>query len=449
MTALGDLLAARMQMAMSLGWHIVLACLGVGFPALVLLAEWRGLRARDEVWTLIARRWAKGLAVVFAVGAVSGTILSFEMGLLWPGLMGTYGEVIGLPFAIEGIAFFIEAIFLGIYLYAWGRLPPRAHLLSGVPIVIAGVASAFFVVTANAWMQTPVGFRVEDGRVVAASPWRAMFNPAMPHQTVHMIVAALMVSGFLVASVYAVALLRGRRDAYHRRAFGLAFTLGAIAAPVQVLVGDVAARAVADLQPVKLAAMEALLRSEQDAGLHVGGILSNGELKYAITIPHALSLLVHGDPHSTVAGLETVSPALWPPIMMVHWSFDIMVGLAFGLLGLSLWFAVAGWRRRALPASPWFYRLAVLGGPAAVLALECGWVVTEVGRQPWIVYGYLLTADAVNPVPGLRLGFYGLIPVYVFLTIAAVYVLRRLAHAPLDTGVAEHVADYRSVGGSS
>jgi cytochrome d ubiquinol oxidase subunit I len=271
----------------------------------------------------------------------------------------------------------------------------------------------------------------------------------MPHETVHMIVAALMVSGFLVASVYAVALLRGRRDTYHRRAFGLAFALGAIAAPIQVVVGDVAARAVADLQPIKLAAMEALLRSEQDAGLHVGGILSNGELRYAITIPHALSLLVHGDPHSTVAGLETVSPALWPPIMMVHWSFDIMVGLGFGLLGLSLWFAVAAWRRRALPASPWFYRLAVLAGPAAVVALECGWVVTEVGRQPWIVYGYLLTADAVNPVPGLRLGFYGLIPVYVFLTIAAIYVLRRLARAPFEAGVAEHVADYRSVGGRS
>ncbi|MCU1520643.1 MAG: cytochrome ubiquinol oxidase subunit, partial [Arthrobacter sp.] len=210
-----DLLAARMQMALSLGWHIVIACFGVGMPAITVLAEWRGHRTGDPNYALLARRWARAMGVLFAVGAVSGTILSFEMGLLWPGLMGVYGEVIGLPFTLEGIAFFIEAIFLGIYLYAWDRLSPRLHLLSAVPVLVAGVASAFFVVTANAWMQQPTGFDEENGRIIAVDPVAAMFNPATPSQSVHMILAAFMVSGFGMASVYAVALLRGRRDRYH------------------------------------------------------------------------------------------------------------------------------------------------------------------------------------------------------------------------------------------
>jgi cytochrome d ubiquinol oxidase subunit I len=237
-TTTTDLYAARTQMALSLGWHIVVACLGVGFPALVLLAEWRGQRSGDPVWQLLARRWARALGVLFAVGAVSGTILSFEMGILWPGLMGTYGEVIGLPFAIEGIAFFIEAVFLGIYLYAWDRLPPRAHLLAGLPILVAGVASAFFVVTANAWMNQPRGFDLVNGKVTNVDPWAAMFNPATPPQTVHMLLAAFIVAGFLVAGVYAAAMLRGRRDRYHRLGFLLPFTLAAALTPVQIGVGD-------------------------------------------------------------------------------------------------------------------------------------------------------------------------------------------------------------------
>ncbi|MGY1634139.1 cytochrome ubiquinol oxidase subunit I [Geodermatophilus sp. SYSU D01186] len=442
-----DLVAARMQMALSLGWHIVVACLGVGFPLLVLLAEWRWIRSGDEVWRVLARRWAKGLAVVFAVGAVSGTILSFEMGILWPGLMGTFGEVIGLPFAIEGIAFFIEAIFLGIYLFAWDRLPPRAHLLSGIPIVLAGVASAFFVVTANAWMQQPQGFDLVDGRVVEASPWEAMFNPATPHQTAHMILAAFMVSGFLVATVYAAAWLRGKRDDYHRRAFRLSFAFAAIATPVQIGVGDWAAHTVASHQPVKLAAMEGVFQTEDGAALRIGGIVVGEELRYAIEIPNALSLLAYWDPNATVVGLAEVPEELRPPVGIVHWAFDIMVGIGFALLALALWFAVTAWRRRRTPTSRWFHRFAVLAGPAAVVALEAGWIVTEVGRQPWIVYGYLLTEDAVNPTPGLRYGLYGLVPVYLLLTVGLVYVLRRLARAPFERAndTEEHVGDYPAV----
>ncbi|GAA3256818.1 cytochrome ubiquinol oxidase subunit I [Nonomuraea helvata] len=422
-----DLGAARMQMALSLGWHIVLACFGVGMPAITLIAEWRGHRSGDSHYRLLARRWAKAMGVLFAVGAVSGTILSFEMGLLWPGMMGVYGEVIGLPFSLEGIAFFIEAIFVGIYLYAWDRLPPRAHLLAGVPIVLAGVASAFFVVSANAWMQRPTGFQVKDGRVVSVDPWGAMFNPATPPMTTHMILAAFMVAGFGMASVYAVAMLRGRRDRYHRLGLLLPLTVAAVITPVQIGVGDWAAHAVADQQPVKLAAMEGVFRTGRGVPLHLGGIAIDGEMRYALELPYGLSLLAHWDPNAEIHGLEEVPPGDRPPVNVVHWAFQIMVAFGFALLALAAWLAWEWRRRRDLPRSPWFLRAAAASGVAAVLALESGWVVTEVGRQPWIVFRVLRTSQAVNPAPGLVYGFVLVTVVYLLLTVATVYVLRRLA----------------------
>ncbi|WP_020580101.1 cytochrome ubiquinol oxidase subunit I [Actinopolymorpha alba] len=437
-----DLLAARLQMGLSLGWHIVLACFGVGMPAMTLIAEWRGLRTGDPAYQLLARRWARAMGVLFAVGAVSGTILSFEMGLLWPGLMGRYGQVIGLPFALEAIAFFIEAIFLGIYLYAWDRLSPRQHLLAGIPIVIAGIASAFFVVAANAWMNQPTGFDERHHRIISVAPWRAMFNPATPPQTVHMILAAFMVTGFGLASVYAVAMLRGRRDRYHRLGFALPFTIAAVITPIQIVVGDWAARFVAEHQPIKLAAMEGVYVTQSGVPLHVGGIVVNGHMRYALEIPYALSLLAHGNPFATVIGLNTVPPTDRPPVNVVHLSFQVMVGIGFALLALALWWAIVWWRRRRAPASPWFYRASALAGVGAVIALESGWVTTEVGRQPWVVYGILRTADAVNPAPGLVVGFFIVASVYVVLTIATVYVLRLLARErPVPVAPQEYDAD--------
>lgn len=423
----GDLVAARTQMAVSLGWHIVLACLGVGMPAITLIAEWRGHRTGDANYRLLARRWGRAMGVLFAVGAVSGTILSFEMGLLWPGMMGVYGQVIGLPFALEGIAFFIEAIFLGVYLYAWDRLSPVKHLLSGVPIVVAGVLSAFFVVTANAWMQAPVGFRTENGRVVEVRPWRAMFNPSFPSQTVHMILAAFMVAGFGMASVYAVAMLRGRRDRYHRLGLLLPFTVAAAVALPQIVVGDWAARFVADHQPIKLAAMEGVFETARGVPLHIAGVAIDGGLRYAIGIPHGLSLLAHADPDARIVGLNTVPPAGRPPVNIVHWGFQVMVGLGFAMLLLALWLGAYWWRRRDMPRTRWFLVATSVSGVAAVGALEAGWTVTEVGRQPWIVYEVLRTADAVNPAPGLVWGAALVGAVYTVLTVASVYVLRRLA----------------------
>ncbi|WP_258053066.1 cytochrome ubiquinol oxidase subunit I [Streptomyces sp. Ru73] len=446
----GDLSAARAQMGFSLAWHIVVACLGVGLPLLTLLAEWRGRRTGDPTVRLLARRWARGMGVLFAVGAVSGTILSFEMGLLWPGLMGRFGQVIGLPFALEGIAFFIEAIFLGIYLYAWDRMTPRQHLLTGVPIVIAGIASAFFVVCANAWMNQPRGFTVRGGRVTSVDPWAAMLNPAAPPQTVHMILAALMVACFLTASVYAVALLRGRNDRYHRTGFFLPLSLGAVVTPFQLVVGDWAARFVADYQPVKLAALEGVYRTGDHVPLTVGGIAGPDGLRYGVEIPSGLSLLVGYSPDTVVQGLDKVPRHQWPAVTAVHLAFDVMVAAGLFLLAMGVLLAVAWWWRRrtgaagllAVPGMRLYLWAAVLTGPAAVVALECGWVVTEMGRQPWVVQGVMTVREAVNPAPGLMHGLWVLLVVYAAMTVATVYVLRRLARER-PVPVAPQEADVR------
>jgi cytochrome d ubiquinol oxidase subunit I len=436
-SAADNLGTARAQMALSLGWHIVVACLGVGLPLLILLAEWLGQRRGAPHLQQLARRWARAAAVLFAVGAVSGTILSFEMGVLWPHLMGTFGEVFGFPFALEGIAFFLEAIFVGIYLYGWDRLSPRRHLLSGLPVVISGAASAFFVVTANAWMNEPTGFRLVDGRLVDGDPIAAMFNGATPVETAHMILAAYMVSGFLVASVYATSWLRGRRTAYHRAGFILAFTVAAVATPAQIVVGDIAARHVADRQPAKLAAMEGLFHTGSDVAEHIGGVAIDGRLQGAIEIPGMLSLLIGGNTQATVVGLDHYPQADWPAVNVVHPAFDVMVGCGFALLGIAGWLGLIALRRRRLPQSPWFWRAAALSGGLATVAMESGWVVTEVGRQPWVVYGVMRTADAVNPAPGLVLGLVLLVPTYIVLTVTTLAVLRRLSRRPIDGGTGE------------
>lgn len=422
-----DFIAARTQMAFTLGCHIILASIGIGLPALTLVAEWRGHRTGDEAYRQLARQWAKATAVLFAVGAVSGTVLSFEMGVLWPGFMGRFGDVIGLPFTIEGIAFFIEAIFLGVYLYGWDRLPPRPHMLTGLPIVIGGLASAFFVVTVNAWMNQPRGFRLVRGEVVDVEPLAAMFNPATPHEAVHLLLANLMVCGFLVAGVYAVALLRGSRDRYHRLGFVLPFGLGAAAAPVQVIVGDWAARFVSSHQPVKFAAMEGVLETQAGAPMHLGGVVYGGEVRHALAIPDGLSLLLRFDSDAVIRGLDSVTADVQPPVNVVHLSFQLMVAAGTALLLLAAWFALAWWRRGSPPTSRWFLRAATPAGLVACVAMLAGWTTTEVGRQPWIVYGVMRTEEAVNPSPGLTSGLYAVVAIYAALGALTVWVLRRMA----------------------
>ena len=444
-SGVADPVAARSQMGLSLGVHIILACLGVGIPALVVFTEWWGMRTGDNTFRLLARRWARALGVLFAVGAVSGTILSIEMGVLWSRLMSHYGQVIGLPFAIEGIAFFIEAIFLGIYLYGWDRLSPRAHLLSGIPIFIAGVASAFFVVCANAWMNTPVGFTVRHGRLTSVDPWAAMFNPAFGPETVHMILAALMVTGFGTASVYAVAILRGRQDRYHRLGLLIPLTGASILTPFQIVAGDWAARMVATHQPTKLAAMEGLSRTTTGAPESLGGYYSGGVLHGALKIPDGLSLLAKLNPHATIQGLDASPPADRPPLItLVHLSFDLMVTIGFGLLAVGSWLAWTWWRRRRTPRTAWFLWAVAASGIAATLAMELGWITTEVGRQPWIVYHVLRVANAVNPEPGIQYGFWAVLGIYSVLTAVTVAVLRHMTRStPIPTAPQEaDVATY-------
>jgi cytochrome d ubiquinol oxidase subunit I len=421
------LLPARNQMALSLGWHIVLACFGVAFPAMIFVVHWRGLRRADAVALDLARRWSKVSAVLFAIGAVSGTVLSFEMGLLWPGLMGPYGDVLGLPFAFEGLSFFIEAIFLGIYLYGWGRLPERLHLLMLLPMMAAGVVGTFCVISVNAWMNAPAGFRLVDGEVTDVDPWRAMFNDLAVLQFGHMWVAAYMVVGFSVAAVYAVGMLRGRRDAHHRLGFLVPFVFATVAAVVQPVVGHLLGGNLGDRQPAKLAAFELAETTEGPSPLRIGGIYAGDEVHGTIDIPYLGSLLAQNSFTEPVRGWDTIPADERPPINLTHWAFQSMVGLGMLLMLGALLYWAARWRGRDLLESRWFLRGCAAAGPLAVVALEAGWIATEVGRQPWVVYGVLRTADAARDNPWVWWSLTGTAVVYVGLTVGATVVLRSMA----------------------
>lgn len=431
--ATDNLLSARLQMAFTLGFHIILACLGVGMPVLMLAAEWRFLKTGDELWRTLARRWSKAFAVLFAVGAVSGTVLSFELGLLWPELMGRWGAVIGLPFTMEGFAFFLEAIFAGIYLYGWDRLPGRVHWYTGWPVAVSGFMSAFFVVTANSWMNAPTGFHLVDGKIVDVDPFAAMFNVATGAQTTHMLVAAYLVTGFCVASFYALRILRGSQHPYDRRALTLSLLLALPFAPVQAVVGDWSAKVVAKSQPIKLAAMEGLFETQRQAPLLIGGIpnKTTRTTDYAIAIPGGLSFLAYGDFNAEVQGLNDFPANDVPPVAVVHFAFQIMVGIGTLMMLVALWCAITFFRTRTWPRSRFFLWLVVLLGPLSILAMETGWVVTEVGRQPWIVQGYMRTSEAVTQAPGIWQVFTVTLTIYFLIGIGTIVILRQLARQPL------------------
>jgi cytochrome d ubiquinol oxidase subunit I len=441
---MSDLLAARAQMAMSLAFHIVFAALGIALPVLTCVAEWRGLRTGDPGYRSLAKRWAKGTAILFAVGAVSGTVLSFELGLLWPGFMRHAGAIIGLPFSLEGFAFFTEAIFLGIYLYAWDRVSPRAHLAAGVVVAVSGALSGIFVVLVNAWMNAPVGFTLAaDGSFASVDPLRGMRAPTALAQTLHMTLAAYAATGLAVAGVHAAMLLRRptRRDpvarAFHRRALVIALAVGAPAALLQPLSGHYSAEVVAETQPVKLAAMEGQWRTERGAPLRIGGWPDEAAetTRWALEVPRGLSLLAFGDPDAEVRGLAAVAPADRPPVLVTHLAFQLMVGCGTAMAAVSGWalLAMARIRRarragvtaRTLARRPRLLAALVLVAPLGFVALEAGWTVTEVGRQPWVVQGVLRTADAVTPMPGLVVPFVTFTLLYVFLAVVVGVLLWR------------------------
>jgi cytochrome d ubiquinol oxidase subunit I len=433
-----DLLAARSQMAMSLAFHIVFAAIGIAMPLLMVIAEWRWLRSRDEIYLTLAKRWAKGTAILFAVGAVSGTVLSFELGLLWPGFMGYAGSIIGMPFSLEGFAFFTEAIFLGIYLYGWTRVPPRAHLFAGAMVALSGVASGIFVVIANAWMNAPTGFRLVDGKLVDIDPIAAMMNTAALPQTVHMTLAAYAATGFAVAGIHAFMLRRDRTNRFHRAALAIALAVGGVSAILQPLSGDLIAKTVAKTQPVKLAAFEGQFHTEPAAPLRIGGIPDEeaGVTRYAIEVPYALSILAYGDPHATVKGLNDFPANARPPVAIVHISFQIMVACGVAMMLVAIWAAwryLRGRRKQSWLDSKWFLRLLMVSAPLGFIAIETGWTVTEVGRQPWIIYGVMRTSEAVTPMPGLVVPFITFTVLYIFLAAITVWLLlRQVAASPRD-----------------
>jgi len=437
-----DLDFARSQMGMSLAFHIVFAVVGMGMPLLMAISEGLYLRTRSPVFLELSKRWAKGTAILFAVGAVSGTVLSFELGLLWPKFMEHAGPIIGMPFSLEGFAFFTEAIFLGVYLYGWKRVPPFWHWVAGVIVAVSGIFSGIFVVMANAWMNTPAGFELIEGRFVNIDPIRAMLNPAALHETLHMMLAAYVATGFMVAGVHAFFLLRHRESVFHRNACGIPLAVACVATPLQLLSGDLSARAVAKLQPAKLAAMEAHFETAKAAPLIVGGIPrpEKSRIDYALKIPYGLSLLVGHSAESEIIGLDKFPRDDWPNVRLVHWSFDIMVAAGFAMLAVAACAAWIWFRTRRLPDTTRVLWALVVSAPLGFIAIEVGWMVTELGRQPWIIYGIMRTGEAVTPMPGMVAPFALFTAVYVLLTVILVFLLRRqfLETAPTQINEPAH-----------
>jgi cytochrome d ubiquinol oxidase subunit I len=408
------LLEARQMQALSFAIHIPLVCFGIAFPAMVLFVEWLYLRSGDPLYRTLAHRWSKVMLALFAAGVVTGTILSFEMGLLWPGFMARFGDVFGLGFTLEGFSFFVEAIFIAIYVYGWDRLSPRLHFVSGIPVAIAGITGSLTVISVNAWMNNPQGFALRGGEVVDVQPWGALFgNPHLWPELTHMYLAGYIVAGLLVAALV------------------IPLTIAAVAAPVQVVVGDWIARRVAEDQPLKLAAFEGLSETTEGAPLHLGGWYDDGEVRWGIEVPRLLSLLARHDPDARVQGLESALPEDRPPVNVVRVAFQLMVAIGLSLVALGIWHLVVWSRRRRLPSTAWFFRAVVAAAPLSVVALIAGWVTTEVGRQPWVVYEVMRTEDAVTGATGIPVGYATLVVVYAGLIAAVAWILRRLARAPL------------------
>jgi cytochrome d ubiquinol oxidase subunit I len=422
-----DLLAARLQMAFSLGFHIVFACIGMVMPFFMSVAHFYWLKTKNAVYKDVTKAWSKGVAIFFATGAVSGTVLSFELGLLWPGFMEHAGPIFGMPFSLEGTAFFIEAIALGFYLYGWNKLNPWFHWVTGVIVGISGLLSGILVVAANAWMNSPAGFDYINGQYLNIDPIKAMFNDAWFTQALHMSIAAFVSTGFAVAGVHALMILRGRNVAFHSKAFKIAAVFGAVAACLQPISGDISAKDVAIRQPAKLAAMEAHFHTERSAGLIIGGIpdTAGKKVDYALKIPGLLSFMATGDFNGEVKGLDQVPKSEQPPVAVTHYAFQIMVGLGMVMVGIALLYFIALWKKKHWQKAPWLLKLFVVATPMGFIALEAGWTVTEVGRQPWIIYGIMRTSDAVTPMPGVVYSFYLFTAVYISLTLIVSVLLYR------------------------
>jgi cytochrome bd ubiquinol oxidase subunit I len=440
-SSMNHLMYARAGMGLSLAFHILFAAAGIALPLFMVIADVLYLRTGDRDYLDIAKRMAKGTSILFAVGAVSGTVLSFELGLLWPSFMGTFGEVIGLPFGLEGFAFFTEAIFLGIYLYGRGKIPPKLHLLAGIGVAVSGALSAFFVTLVNAFMNLPSGlppgFPGEGGHRLLVDPVAAMWSAPWKHETIHVLLASYQATAFAVAGVHAAVLLRHPTSQLFRKALAITLTVACITAVLQPISGHASAQSLAALQPLKLAAIEAHFETAKGAPMRVLGIIDveTREVRHAIEIPWALSILAFNDPAAEVKGLADFPRDEWPPVASVHYAFDVMVGAGSAMTLLALVTAVLAFRKRGLPDSRRWLWAVVLASPLGLIALEAGWLVTELGRQPWIVHGVMRTRDAVTPFPHLAAPFWLFAFIYMFLGVTVVFLLfRQLRKASTEPG---------------
>jgi cytochrome d ubiquinol oxidase subunit I len=424
---MNDFLAARSQMAVSLGFHIIYACIGMVMPFFMATSHYKWITTGNPVYKNVTKAWSKGVAIFFATGAVSGTMLSFELGLLWPGFMQHAGPIFGMPFSLEGTAFFIEAIALGFFLYGWERFKPWFHWLTGVVVGISGLISGILVVAANSWMNSPSGFDYVDGKYVNINPWRAMFNQSWFAESLHMTVGAFAATGFAVAGVHALMIRNKKNVAFHRQAFKMAAVFTVVAALLQPLAGDIAAKNVAARQPVKLAAMEAYFHTRQPAPFLIGGIPDEKaeKVKYGIEIPGLLTFLVHDNFSGSIKGLDQFPKDVHPPVAVVHYSFQVMIWLGMFMMLVALLYIIAAWKKRTWLDSRWLLKLFIAATPAGFIAIEAGWVVTEVGRQPWIIQNIMRTADAVTPMPGIRYTFYLFTAIYLSLSFVVIFLLYR------------------------
>jgi len=423
---MNDFLAARSQMALSLGFHIIYACIGMVMPFFMAISHYQWLRTKDIVYKNITRAWSQGVAIFFATGAVSGTMLSFELGLLWPTFMAHAGPIFGMPFSLEGTAFFIEAIALGFFLYGWDKFNPWFHWFTGVVVGVSGLASGILVVSANAWMNSPAGFDVVNGQYINIDPIAAMFNNAWLFQAIHMTLAAFAATGFAVAGVHALMILRSKNVRFHTQSFRIAIIFGAVAAVLQPFSGDFSAKDVAKRQPAKLAGMEAHFHTQTHAPLIIGGIPDekNKEVAYAFELPGMLSFLVHDNFEEEVTGLDKFPEADQPPVIITHFAFQTMVGIGMFMMVLAVLYFLSI-RYKNWLQKKWFLKLFAVATPVGFLAVEAGWTVTEVGRQPWIIHKIMRTSDAVTPMPGIQYSFYLFTAIYIALSITVIFLLMR------------------------
>lgn len=418
--------AARLQMAFTLIFHIVFACIGMVIPFFMIVSHKKWLNTRNPIYLTLTKSWQKGVAIFFVTGAVSGTALSFELGLLWPEFMKHAGPIIGMPFSLEGAAFFVEAVALGFYLYGWNKLPEKFHWFTGVIVGIAGVSSGILVVSANGWMNAPSGFDYINGEFLNIDPIKALLNPAWFTQALHMTLAAFTATGFAVAGIHAFQVYRNKHPELHKKAFKIAITFGAIAALLQPISGDLSAKDIAERQPAKLAAMEAHYNTEKGVPLYIGGIVNTEtqEVNYKLEIPNALSFLAFGDFNAEVKGLNDFPEDERPNVAIVHYAFQIMVGLGTLLLFAGLFFFIS-LKKKKWKLNKRYWILFTVLAPMGFIALEAGWIVTEVGRQPWIIHNIMKTKDAVTPMPGMVYSFYLYVAVYSILTVAVTWLMTR------------------------